>query len=205
MTRRSRSSRAEIIERERKAAEVVAELMLLGAYEVAASVLRCWHNRLFGDPRQHRPRCRSVCCFSCRRPSLAAWWRSFVAWSRNRGASCYFGLLLADPLVELPAVAKRLRNLRDRLARDESWLFADLALFGITDGSTLHILVSHPGISRMHVQKRLRILWPKIVLADVPTSPSFELSPKMIAQLGAGRRGLQRARFVVLPRRDASF
>ena len=93
---RRRSTSAEIIDRERKAAEVVAELMLLGAYEVAASVLRCWHNRLFADPRQHRPRCRSVCCLSCRRPSLAAWWRSFVAWSLDRGATSYLSLPITD-------------------------------------------------------------------------------------------------------------
>ena len=201
--RRSRSTQAEIIAREQQQAEIIAELMLLGADDVAARVVQCWHDRLFGDPSHHRRRCRSISCLSCRRPPLAAWWRSFVNWSLDQGSTSYFCLPPADPLTKLPVLAKRLRNLRDRLGREESWLFNDMAFFGITDGSTLHVVVSHPGISRGQVVKRLRVLWPGIVLDDVPAAPSFELSPRMLARLGAARRCLQPCRFVILPRASA--
>ena len=141
--------------------------------------------------------------YPCQRPSLAAWWRSFVAWSHDRGSTSYLSLPTVEPLAELSQIAKSLRNLRDRLARDESWLIEDLAFFGISDGDAAHIVVSHPRLKRVQVQKRLRVLWAQIVLEDVPAAPSLALSPRMLALLGRRGRGLQPCRFAVLPRGTA--
>ena len=196
---RRRSTKAEIVEREQRQSEVIAELTLLGADDVAAQVTACWHDRLFGHPDQHRYRCRSAACGSCRRPPLAAWWRSYVAWGQGRGATSYAVLRVDDPFIELPIIAKQLRNRRDRLVR-ESWLFEDLGVGGLTDGQDVHLLVSHPLLARAQVQQRLRSLWPELVLADVPTELLLDLSSPVLALLGSMRRGLQPARFVVLPR-----
>ena len=200
--RRARSTRAEIVRREEMQAQIVAELVLDGAEQVAEQIVKCWRNRLFGDPRQHRPRCRSVACLSCRRPPLTAWWRASTRWSASQGATSYF-VLPADAFSDdLPVTAKALRNLRDRLTREESWLFADLAFLGTSDGQRLHVLVSHPSLSRQQVTARLRALRSDIVLVDVPASLAFELSPQMLARLGTARRGLKPMRFTVWPRRD---
>lgn len=118
---RRRRCRKEIVEAEQTQASVIAELMLLGAYDVAAQVTRCWHERLFSDRSRHRFRCRSVSClFCCNRASLQAWSRAHRRWSEERGASSYFSLTVENSLTELPAIAKSLRNLRDRLARERS-------------------------------------------------------------------------------------
>ena len=118
---------------------------------------------------------------------------------QGRGATSHAVLRVDDPFVELPVIAKQVRNWRDRLVR-ESWLFEDLGFAGITDGGEVHVLVSHPLLARAQVQQRLRSLWPEMVLADVPTALLFELSSQALALLGSMRRGFQRARFVVLPR-----
>ena len=109
-----------------------------------------------------------------------------MTWGRDHGATSYFSLPTADPFIELPAVAKVLRDLHDRLVRNESRLSEDLAFCGVGDGDAVHV-VSHPGISRGQVVKRLRVLWPGIVLEDGPPAPSFELSPRMLA--GSALRG----------------
>ena len=99
-------------------------------------------------------------------------------------------------------IAKQLRNLRDRLAR-ESWLYESLAFTGITDGRHLNVICSHPRLAREQVQRRLRALWPELVLVDVPTAPVFELSSRVLALLASRRRGLQPARFMMLPHLDS--
>ena len=106
---------------------------------------------------------------------------------------------MADPLVELPSLAKSLRNLRDRLASEESWVFERLAFLGIADGEHAHVLVSHPGAGRASVEKRLRRLWPTLRLTDVPPMPLVELDAGMLARLGARGRGTQPLRFQCLP------
>ena len=195
---RRRSTRIELLRREALQAETIAELMLLGEDDLAAQVVLCWHDRLFGDPSRHRRRCRSCACLSCRRPPLAAWWRSFEVWGLGRGATSYAALPVGKPFVELPAIGRQVRNLRDRLAR-ETWLFENVGLCGVTNGRQVHLIVSHPLLTRELLQGRLQALGPKMVLADVPAAPTMELSPQMLALLGSMRRGLQPARFVVLP------
>ena len=196
-----RSTRPELITREEKQAEIVAELVLLGADEVAKSVARCWHDRIFGDPAQHKYRCRSVSCLFCRnRASLSAWWRAYSRWSSERGARSHFAVPHEYCLTEMPATAKSLRNLRDRLSRERGWLFDDLGFAGLTDGCQIHVIASHPTLSRGQVRERLRMLWPGLILEDVPAAPVFEMSPKMLAQIGSLRRGLQPARFSISPR-----
>lgn len=197
---RRRRCRAEIVDAEQTQAAVIAELVLLGADDEAAQVTRCWHDRLFGDPARHRYRCRSVACGSCRRPSLATWWRAFRRWSSEGSATSYVRLSGDDLLAELPRLAKSLRNLRDRLAREQSWLFADVGFAGLSDGRCVHLIVSHPGLRRRQIGDRLNALWPTLVLEDVPVAPVFELSPRTLAALGAQRRGLQPFRFSVSPR-----
>ena len=198
---RRRRCRAEIVEAEQAQASVIAELMLHGADNVAAQVTRCWRDRLFGDPTRHEFRCRSVSCLFCRnRASLSAWSRAHRRWSQARGASSSFTLPVEDCLTELPAIAKSLRNLRDRLARDRSWLFADVGFVGLTDGERHHVVASHPRLSRGQVQDRLRALWPGLVLVDVPVEPVFAMSPKTLAHVGSLQRGLQPLRFSISPR-----
>ena len=197
---RRRSTRAELIQRKEKQAQVIAELMLSGAEDVAAQVTRCWHDRLFSDPQEHRYRCRSCACLTCRRPSLASWWRAFRRWSYEGGATSYFRLSGDDLLAELPRLAKSLRNRRDRLAREQSWLFADVSFVGLSDGRCVHLIVSHPGLRREQVGDCLKTLWPTLVLEDVPAAPVFELSPLTLAKLGARQRGLQPLRFSISSR-----
>lgn len=198
---RRRSTRAELILREERQAEIVAKLIGLGAEDVAARVLHCWCDRLFGDSNQHRYRCRSVSCLFCRnKASLSAWFRAYSRWSCERGTRSYFSLAFDDCLSELPALAKGLRNLRDRLARERSWLFADLAFAGLTDGRAIHVIVSHPKLSREQVRERLRTLWPGVILGDVPAAPVFAMSPRSLAQIGSLRRGLQPLRFSISSR-----
>ena len=198
---RRRRCRKAIVEAEQAQAAVIGELVLLGAEGLAAQVTRCWNSRLFGDPSQYKFRCRSVCCLSCRnKASLSAWWRAYSRWSRGRGARSYFALAFDDCLSELSALAKGLRNLRDRLASERSCLFADLAFAGLTDGRAIHVIASHPTLSREQVRERLRSLWPGVVLEDVPAAPVFAMSPRTLAQIGSLRRGLQKARFSISPR-----
>ena len=194
---RPRSTRADLILREQEQARIVAELTMIGADDVAAKVTRCMHARMIGDPGQHRFRCRSVACRSCRRSPLAAWWRSSLTWCHDGGATSYVRLLVDDPLVELPTWAKSLRNLRDRLVREESWVWAEMAFLGIADRQHAHILISHPGIARGQVMQRLKRLWPTLVLTDAPTMPVAVLDSTMLARLGARGRGYQPTRFQV--------
>ena len=194
-----RSTRAELIQREAEQAIIVAELMRVAADGVAAQVLRCWHDRLFGDPAQHRFRCRSVSCDSCRRTTLNSWWRAFSRWADEGGATSYFSLSVHDPLIELLMIGKSLRNLRDRLARD-SWLYARVAFLGVADDHHAHVIVLHPGMGRRQIAERLHVLWPDMVLADAPANPVDELSPQLLARLGSKARGLQPLRFVISPR-----
>ncbi len=197
--RRRRSTRAELIRREAEQAIVVAELMRVGADGIAAQLLRCWHDRLFGDPARHRFRCRSVSCGSCRRTSLNGWFRAFRRWADEGGPTSYFRLPVDDPLIELPVIGKSLRNLRDRLARD-SWLYARVAILGVADDSHLHLIVSHPGLNRRQIAERLHALWPETVLEDAPADPVDELSTKLLARLGERSRALQPLRFIISPR-----
>ncbi len=176
--RRRRSTRAELIRREAEQAIVVAELMRVGADGIAAQLLRCWHDRLFGDPARHRFRCRSVSCGSCRRTSLNGWFRAFRRWADEGGLTSYFRIPVNDPLIELPVIGKSLRNLRDRLARD-SWLYARVAFLGVADDSHVHLIVSHPGLNRRQIAERLHALWPEMVLEDAPADPVDELSPQV--------------------------
>ncbi len=111
----------------------------------------------------------------------------------------YFCLSVDDPLTDMATIAKSLRNLRDRLARD-SWLYAGLAILGVADDSHLHLIVSHPGLNRRPIAERLHALWPEMVLVDAPVDPVNELSPQLLARLGARSRALQPLRFIISPR-----
>ena len=197
--RRTRSTRTEIVDREVEQAKIVAELIMIGADDSASKVTRCWHDRLVSDPGQHRYRCRSVACRSCRRPPIPAWWRSYLAWCQDGGATSYLRLSVDHPLVDVSVIAKSIRNLRDRLVREESELWAEVAILGVADGEHVHILVSHPGIARCQVERRLWRLWPKKLLHDAPTMPVASLDAPMLARLGARGRGFQPLRFQVLP------
>ena len=197
--RRQRSTRTELLRRDEKQAAIVAELLVLGADKLAAQVTRCWHDRLLVYSGRRRFTCRSVTCYSCRRPPLAAWWRSILTWCHEGGATSYLRMPVGDPFIDLPVIAKSIRNLRDRLLRAESWLWGGTGFVGISDGQHLHILISHPGIARGQVQRRLSCLWPAVLLIDAPMMPLAALDTKILARLGARRRGYQPMRFQVLP------
>ena len=152
---RACSTRADLVRREAEQAEIIAELLLLGADDVAERVTRCWRNRLFGDSARHRYRCRSISCGTCRRPPLAAWWRSYRRWAEEGGATSYFRLSSAAQLTDVAKISKSLRNLRDRLGRD-SWLYEDLSFVGISDGRHVHVLASHPRMGRRQLGERRR-------------------------------------------------
>ena len=196
---RRRSTRPEIVEREQRQAQIVAELMLLGADDVAARVTQCWRDRLFGDPARHKYRCRSASCGACRRPSLSAWWRSYQRWAEEGGPTSYIRLAIDDPLTDLATIAKSLRNHRDQIARD-SWLYARLAFLGVADDPHVHLIVSHPGLGRQQVAERLHALWPEMVLEDAPPDPVEELSPQLLARLGQRSRAFQPLRLIISPR-----
>lgn len=196
---RARSTRADLVRREAEQAEIIAELVLLGADEKAAQLIRCWHGRLFGGSGQHRYRCRSISCGTCRRPPLAAWWRSYRRWAEEGGPTSYVRLAIDDPLTDLATIAKSLRNRRDQIARD-SWLYAPLAFLGVADDSHVHLIVSHPGLSRQQVSEQLEALWPTRFLDDAPAEPVDYLSPQLLARLGQRSRAYQPLRFVISPR-----
>ena len=98
--------------------------------------------------------------------------------SAQISVSLSFGQII-EPLTELPSLSKSLRNVRDRLARD-SWLFEDLGFVGLCDGCHVHMIASHPGISRQQLGERLWRLWPGLALEDAPDVPMTELSPHML-------------------------
>ena len=195
MMRRPRSSRAEVLAREDKQAEIIAELTMLGAQDVAAQVTRCWSERLVGNLARYRFTCRSVACCSCRRPPLEAWWRSYVKYTEGLRIS-FVCLPLTDPGEFASRVSKALRNLRDRRT-SESWLWRGVAICGIADMTAAHTIIAHDGLPRHHVEKCLRSVWSEACLVDLPVLPVTAPSPRMLAALAARKRGFQPTRFVI--------